>query len=230
MPPEEDRYIRTPLTGIIRKSPLDGLLAHAEKVEECIHLLKEDLEAYWEEDYARFDELAKKIGEAEHEADLIKSNIRAHLPRNVLLVVEKSHFLTCLREEDAILDYTEDVSIWLGFRKGKIPDEIKEEFFEHLERVIECVEAYERAIKEAKGIIGRTSREEGRKKVKDAIKETHRKEWEADEVERSLTKKIFELDMEPLAKFHLIKVVGLIGEIANHTENAGDWLRVMIAR
>ncbi len=230
MSPDEEKYIRIPITGVIRKSPFDGLLNHAEKVEECIILLREAVEAYWREDYDRFEKIADKIADVEHEADDIKANIRAHLPRNVRLVVDKSHFLTCLREEDAILDYAEDVSVWLRFKRQKIPDEIKKDFFDHLERVVECVDAYQRAVQEVKGVVGRTAREERRKKAKEAIYETHRKEWEADAIERRLTSDIFKLDADPLTIFHLLKVVELIAEIANHTENAGDWLRAMIAR
>ena len=231
---DEERYIRAPLTGLIRKSPFDGLLDHAEKVEECILLLKEGMEAYCREEYDRFEGISKRIAKVEHEADLIKGNIRAHLPRNVFLMVDKSHFLTCLREEDSILDYAEDASVWLSFRRDKIPNQIKDDFLEHLQRVVECVDAYQRAIKEIKGAIRKTSKEGKRDKVKEgikeAIKEVHRKEWEADTIEHKLTSAIFGLDADPLAIYHLLKVVELIGEIANHTENAGDWLRVMIAK
>lgn len=227
---KEEKYTRAPIAEIVRRSPLEGLLQHAEKVKECISLLRGGLEAYCNEDYDKFDKLADQVSELEHEADLIKGNIRAHLPKNIFMSIDKSTFLTCLREEDAILDYAEDVGIWLKFKRTRIPEEIKKDFLEHLDRVIECVDAYEKAIQRVKIVVSGRFKNREREKVKEAIKETHRKEWEADEIERRLTRDIFKLDLDVLSIFHLIKVVELIGEIANHTENAGDWLRVMVAK
>jgi hypothetical protein len=227
---KEEKYTRVPMAEIVRKSPFDGLLKHAEKVKECVSLLKEEMEAYCREEWDKFDKLVNEVAELEHEADLIKGNIRAHLPKSIFMPVDKSSFLTCLREEDAILDYAEDAGVWLKFKRTKIPEEIKDDFLKHLIRVIECVEAYERAIKGVKRLVRGTFRKKERIKAKEAIKEAHRKEWEADEIERRLTKQIFKLELDPLSIFHLIKVVELIGDIANHTENAGDWLRVMIAK
>jgi hypothetical protein len=224
------KFTRTPMAEIVRRSPFDGLLSHNEKAKECISILKDAMEAYCDEEWERFEELTNKIIKIEHEADLIKGNIRAHLPKSIFMPVDKSAFLDCLREEDAILDYAEDASVWLKFKRNVIPNEFREDFLKHLEKVIECVNAYDNAVKEVKALVRGAVRQKDREKAKQAIKETHRKEWEADEVEKRLTKNIFSADLDPLSIFHLIKVVELIGEIADHAENAGDRLRMMFAK
>jgi hypothetical protein len=227
---KKEKYTRAPVAEIVRRSPFDGLLKHAEKVKECVSLLKEGMEAYCREEWDRFDKLADRVAELEHEADLIKGNIRAHLPKSIFMPVDKSHFLNCLREEDAILDFAEDAGVWLRLKRTEMPEELKADFLEHLTKVIECVEAYESAVGGIKRLVRKTFRKEERIKAKKAIKDAHRKEWEADELERRLTKRIFKLDLDPLSIYHLLRAVEIIGEIANHTENAGDWVRVMIAK
>jgi uncharacterized protein Yka (UPF0111/DUF47 family) len=45
-----------------------------------------------------FQSWQKKVSEIEHEADIIKGNIRNHLPSSILIPVDKGRFLWALRE------------------------------------------------------------------------------------------------------------------------------------
>lgn len=217
------------LFKVFRQSPFDGLIKHAAKVKECVKVLREAIEVYLDGDFNRFDEMAKEVSKLEHEADLIKANIRSHLPKWIFMPVDKSQFLMLLKEQDAILDFAEDALVWLSFRKTKIPHEIRKDFSDHLNKVLETVDALESVINNIHEIITGLPKKE-RKELKDLVKEIHRKEYEADQIEMKLTKKLFSLGLDPLAVFHLSKVFDLIDQIANHTENAGDWVRAMMAR
>lgn len=217
------------LFKVFRKSPFDGLIKHAAKIKECIQVFRDAIKAFCAEDFDRFDDLAKKVSKLEHEADLIKANIRAHLPKWIFMPVDKAQFLMLLKEQDAILDFAEDALIWFSFRKTKIPEEIKEDFSLHLSKVLETVDALEKVINNIHEIIAGLPKKE-RKELKDLVKDIHQKEWEADQIEMRMTKKLFNLDLDPLAIFHLSKAFDLIDQIANHTENAGDWVRAMMAR
>jgi len=91
------------------------------------------------------------------------------------------------------------------------------------------VDALETVINHIHEIIAGLPRKE-RKELKDLVKEIHRKEWEADQIEMRMAKKLYSLDLDPLTIIHLSKTFDLIDQIANHTENAGDWVRAMMAR
>jgi hypothetical protein len=222
-------HARIPILNALRKSPFDGLLQHAGKVKECIKAFSLAVEHYCDEEYEEFDRLKEKVSELEHEADLIKGNVRAHLPKGIFMPVDKGDFLMCLREQDSILDYAEDAVLWLSFRKTKIGERIKEDFLNHLYKVVESVETLEKAMDNIRDLVS-SFRGKKREEIKKMIKEVHQKEWEADEIERKLTKEIFEMDLAPMESFHLLKVVDLIAQIANHAENAGDRARAMIAK
>jgi uncharacterized protein Yka (UPF0111/DUF47 family) len=70
-----------------------------------------------------------------------------------------------------------------------------------------------------------------RDRVKDVIHDLRQKEFESDQIERTLKSDIFTLTVEdPSTTFHLIRLIEYIGEVSNHAENAGDMMRAMIAR
>jgi predicted phosphate transport protein (TIGR00153 family) len=229
---KEDKYARMPVATTLRKSPFEGLYMHADKVRECIAAMQRALQYYTDGKYEDFKELVNKVSELEGEADQIKGNIRNHLPRSIFMPVDKSYFLMLLREEDAILDYAEDATLWLELRRTPIPESIKAEFMAHADKVVECVGILQKAMENLRDVLETSFSKKEREQTKILIYEIHKKEFEADEIERSLTKKIFALEKEldPISIFHLVKVVDLIAQIANHAENAGDRIRAMIAK
>ena len=223
--------MRQPILGVLRKSPFTGLLKHAEKVKECIATLEKVVFSYCNEDYQKFEEYVKKVRELEGEADLIKGNTRNHLPKFIFLPVDKSDLLMLLRENDAILDHAEDVAVLMGMRYTKIPEDIKEDFLELTNRVIETAECLEVALNHLRELLESSFVGKARTETKKRIYEIHQKEHEADLVEFNITKKIFNsVDLDPISVIHLLKIVHRMGKIADHAENAGDRIRSMIAK
>ena len=229
---KKGKYARMPVANTLRKSPFEGLYMHADKVRECIATMQRALQYYTDGKYEDFKELVTKVSELEGEADQIKGNIRNHLPRSIFMPVDKAYFLMLLREEDAILDYAEDATLWLELRRTPIPESIKAEFMAHADKVVECVGVLQKAMENLRDLLETSFSKKEREQTKILIYEIHKKEFEADVIERSLTKKIFALEKEldPISIFHLVKVVDLIAQIANHAENAGDRIRAMVAK
>ncbi|MDD5454277.1 MAG: TIGR00153 family protein [Candidatus Ratteibacteria bacterium] len=221
---------RIPIVGALRTSPFDKLLEHARKIKECVAVLKDCITTYCEGNYEESEKLSEKVMALEHEADLIKGNITAHLPKTILLPVDTGVFLRLLSEQDSILDFAEDTVVWLHFRKTKVPKEIKDDLLNHLYKVIECIESFEKVIIHVKEIVSFASSEKLRDKIKETIKEVHLKEWEDDQIGNAFAKKTFNLSIDPLSIYHLLKLGNLIGQIAKHAEHAADRVRDMIAR
>ena len=224
---------RAPVGNTYRKkSPFAGLFEHMSKVRECISLLRDGVLRYIDGDYEDFHEVAEKVSELEHEADLIKGNIRAHLPRSILMPVDKRYFLWVLREEDAILDHAENLAQLLDLRHTPIPDELKEDFKEHMDKVAETVEEMERAVENVRDLIETSFSGKEREESKKYIHNVHKKEWEADQIRYRITEKIYKLEdkLSPMDEYHLLKIVDWIDDIADHAENVADWLRAMIAK
>lgn len=230
---EGKNHFRSPLSDTFRKkSPFDQLLNHMCKVTECIKLLGAGLINYYKGNYEGFSELAKKVSIIEHEADLIKANLRGHLPSSLLMPVDKGKFLWALREQDKILDHAEKLVTMLDMRHTKIPKPLQQLFIEHSMLVVETVDAMEEAVSSICDLIATSFVKKQRETTKDLIKKVHDKEWAADQKKYGVTVGIYKMEkkLAPMDVYHLLKIADWVDDIADHAENVADWLRSMIAR
>ncbi|MBN1280511.1 MAG: TIGR00153 family protein [Candidatus Thermoplasmatota archaeon] len=230
---KDKEHFRVPLSETYRrKSPFDQLLDHMGKVRECIHLLGDGLIKYYTGDYQGFSELSERVSTFEHEADIIKGNIRNHLPNSLLMPVDKGRFLWALREQDAILDHAENLTQMLDMRHTKIPKELQALFIDHARLVMETVKAMENAVQNIRDLIESGFVKREREQTKTFIHKVHEKEYNADQKKYELTKAIYALEkkLDPMDEYHLLKIADWVDDIADHAENVADWLRSMIAR
>jgi len=230
---EEENHFRAPVQDTYRrKSPFGQLLNHMAKVRECIDILSDGLVRYYKGDYKDFSELAKKVSEIEHEADLIKSNLRNHLPSSLFMPVDKGKFLWALREQDAILDHAENLVMMLDMRKTKIPKKLQGLFIDHAKAVMRTVDTMEDAVCNIKDLVETSFVKRERDQTKEFIHKVHDNEWKADKIKFEMTKGIYDLEkkLDPMDVYHLLKIADWVDDIADHAENVADWLRAMIAK
>jgi predicted phosphate transport protein (TIGR00153 family) len=211
-------------------SPFEGLQEHAEKVKVCAWTFQQAIECYFSVKCERFEELRLEVIKLESEADAIKKNIRGHLPKGAIIPVDKSELFRYLREQDQVPDAMEDALDLISYRgEQKISNELAKDFFLLVDAVLDPVEDLSRMMAEARKYF-RNFSETQRDTVKAIIRDLAKKEHEADLLEESLKRKIFQLETDAVTVFHLFKLAEIIGSIADHAENAGDMMRAMIAR
>ena len=222
--------MRIPLLSLFITSPFDGLLEHAEKVKECAWSFQQAIECHFSKKCVTFEEFRQEVITLEREADDIKRRIRGHLPKGTLMPMDKFQLFRYLKEQDSILDTLEDALDWISYRpEPKIPKELTKDFLLLIDSNIDPIEEMSRMVSEAKKYF-ETFNETQRNLVKEIIRSLRHKEHEADTVEDRLKRRIFEVNLDPVSVFHLIRLVEIIGSIADHAENAGDMMRAMIAK
>jgi predicted phosphate transport protein (TIGR00153 family) len=229
------KHFRAPIFDTFRKkSPFQGLWEHAAKVQECIAALRETLDAFTANQHDKVPGLAATVSALELQADEIKSNIRNHLPANVRMPVDKPLFLQALAEQDRILDEAEDAAIWMSMRKTEVSPEIADGFRRLLAKVIETVDAYERAVANTHDLVETGFVKREREEQKQLIHRVHELEHETDVLSRELSALLLEPAAEkklgPIAVYHLLKLTLQLSKVADHAENAGDRLRAMLSR
>jgi predicted phosphate transport protein (TIGR00153 family) len=230
---KEKDHFRTPVADAYRrKSPFEQLIEHMCKVRESIDILGKGLIRYYKGDYKGFSEITEKISKLEHEADIIKGNLRNHLPSHLFMPVDKGKFLWALREQDAILDHAENLARMLDMRHTKIPKSIQDDFIEHIKIVVKTTVAMEEAVGNIRDLVETSFVKREREQTKEFIYKIHDFEREADKKKYEMTKGIYKLEkkLSPMDVYHLLKIADWVDDIADHAENVADWLRAMIAK
>lgn len=221
--------MRLLISSLFYESPFEGLQRHADKIKECAHIFKEAAVCHIDGECKEFDLLTEQVANLESEADAIKRNIRNHLPRGILMSVDKFQFLQYLREQDKVLDEVEEALFWLSFRPRSIPEEVSSDILYLVNAVIPPIEKLPDLVALATTFF-RHRTDEIRTQMKRIVRDIRHYEREADVLERELKYKIFASVKDALMVFHLIRLVDHIGSIADHAQNASDRMRTMIAK
>ncbi len=222
--------MRIPFMSMFITSPFAGVQEHAEKVKECAWTFQQAIECLLSKKCERFEQMRQEVVRLESEADAIKRRIRGHLPIGTLLPVSKFQLFRYLREQDGVLDAVEDVIDWISYRSEEgIPEFMQKDFILLVDAVIDPIEELSKMVEEARSYF-RTYNEGQRIKVKEIIRTLRQQEHEADIIEDTVKKSIFHNCSDAVTVFHMVRLVELVGSIADHAENAGDMMRAMLAK
>jgi predicted phosphate transport protein (TIGR00153 family) len=222
--------MRIPFISMFMTSPFEGLLEHAEKIKECVWAFQQAIECHITDQCESFEQFRQDVDDFESQADAIKRRIRGHLPKGTLMPVDKFELFRYLHEQDKVLDAVEDALDWISFRSEPgIPNALHKDFFLLIDAVINPVEEMCRMVSEARKYFTNFS-EKQRGLVKDIIHTLRQQEHEADKVEDAIKAKVLNMQIDPVTIFHMIRLAETIGSIADHSENAGDMMRAMLAR
>jgi len=218
------------ISKLFGKSPFEPLYQHMCKVKKCVDLIKPLMQAFFDEDFEKVTEITKKIFKAEHEADLMKKEIRINLPKGIFLPVARGDILRFLKEQDNIADATEDLAVLLAIRRMKVPTELKEELHSLVDDVIEAFDLTMKVSSEIKILAETSFGGAEAHKVMEMIEKIKIKEWEADKAQMRAAQKMFSLEdqLDPVSVMMWMNIFRELGNLANHAENTGDQLRIML--
>jgi predicted phosphate transport protein (TIGR00153 family) len=222
--------MRIPFLSLFVTSPFEGLLEHAEKVKECAWAFQQAIECHVSDRCRQFEERRREVSKLENQADNIKRRIRGHLPIGTLMPVSKFQLFRYLREQDQVLDAVKDALNWISYRSEPgIPPELEKYVFLLVDAVIDPLEELSRMVAGAK-LYFETYSEKQRVAVKEIIRRVRAQEHAADKAEAEIKQRVFNMDIDPVTVFHMVRLAETIGSIADHAENAGDMMRAMLAR
>ena len=83
---------------------------------ECVKFVKPMFEAVRDGQYDGLQEIAKQVFKAEHEADIVKDEIRRTIPKRFFLPVYRGDLLGYLKLQDDMADSVEDVAVLLTIK------------------------------------------------------------------------------------------------------------------
>ncbi len=217
--------------SIFGRSPFGPLVDHARKVHECVALVRSVAEAILAEDAERLEKLHKQVSKLEYEADHIKDQVRDNLPHRYYLPVGRDDLAKFLSSMDKIADDAEDFAVMATFRPLRLPEELHAEFLALADKVVavsECLLGVAEHIADFQkgGFAGPDSEE-----VLNRIAEVCQMEYESDKINCRLARHAYGMmDIDPVTLMLFEKLCRSLGKLADHAENVGKNLRLMITR
>lgn len=220
------------IAELFGKSPFGPLVEHTNKVNETVRDVRPLVEAFLDERYDEVEVLYERISKLEHKADVIKREVRNHLPKSLFLPVDRGDMLKFLKEQDAIADTAEDIAVLLTVRRTRVPPALREGILALTDKVIEVSETLVEAAGELKNLQEASFKGKGAEQVIELIERVSQGEYEADCIQTDVSRMLYdhETEVDPISVYFIMKLFRLLGEIANHAENTGDNLRMMLAK
>ncbi len=218
------------ILSLFGRSPFAPLKSHMEKVGTCVHQIPLLFAALEKKDMKELERIAALISEYEHQADLMKNDIRNHLPKSLFLPIDRSHLLEILAIQDNIADAAEDVAVLLTLKTMEMLPSFKSDFIAFLNKNIESFDGTLLIIKEMHELLESSFGGLEAEKVKSMVDEVAFKEHEADLIQRKLLKSLFKAENEmSYGTFHLWqKIFEAVASISNLSEKLAYRVRMTL--
>ena len=222
-----------PIASLLGSSPFKPMQAHMRVVIECAEEVPGLFDALIAGDQAGLGATKDRIFAKEAEADELKNDIRAHLPKSIFMPVDRRDFLEVLNMQDSIADTAQDIAGLMSERDMSLPagmaaDDVKA-------FVNRCVDTAKQAlaiVEELDELIEMGFRGKEAGKVEEMVGRLNQIEDETDEMGMNLARALFakEDDMKPVSVIFWYQMIQWIGDIADYAEKVGDRMRLLIAR
>ena len=219
------------LDKLFGESPFKHVVEHARKIYECVGLIRRIADGIIVGDMDRVKELQHQMSKTEYEADQLKDRVRQHLPTRFFLPVARDDILDMVRQLDRMADDAEDFAVVATFRKVFLPPEIQSEFLALVDKVVQVSDMMLSLAEHMAQLQKDSFSGSGADDVLEKIQQVCHMEWETDKLSRVLARKYYSMEgMDAVSIILLDKMSHALTSIADHAENVGKNLRLMILR
>jgi len=215
---------------LLGRSPIGPMQEHMRVVVECAREVVPLIDSMASGDVSAVRDRRAAIDDLEHQADDIKNEIRNHLPRRLMLAMERRDMLEVLDNQDSIADVAQDIAELADQRSMQLPADLVEPFKALTLRVVAACEQAGRVIDELDQLIetGFSGRETAR--VEEMIAELGRIETETDDLQDHACRVLFAMESElGVATVYWHQLILWIADMADYAERVGNRLRLLIA-
>lgn len=220
-----------PMAALFGKSPFKPMQEHMRIVLECVSEVPALFQALVDGDQAKLEAEKDLIFEKEHNADLLKNELRGRLPKSILMPVDRRDLLDVLGMQDSIADTAQDIAGLLVERQMEVPEGMGEPLMKLVNRCVDTCQQAGKIIEELDELVAMGFRGREANQVEDMVAELNRIEDETDEMGMQLTRTLFaqEDSIKPVSVMFWYQLIQWIGDLADYAEKVGDRLRLLIA-
>lgn len=213
-------------------SPFKPLQAHMKVVGECVSEVPALFEALINNDKAGVEKAKDAIFDKEHAADLLKNQLRTHLPKSLFMPVDRRDLLSVLDMQDSIADTAQDIAGLLVERDMAVPADMVDDLRTLVQRCVDTVAQSAAIVGEVDELVETGFRGMEAARVEEMVEKLNLIEDETDKLGMSLARTLFaqEDSMSPVSVIFWYQLIQWIGDLADFAEKVGDRLRLLIAR
>lgn len=223
--------LKSSITRIFGKSPVQPLQTHIEKVFECVSSLDPFFDSVFSEDWDKVGTIRHQIARLEGEADVLKKEIRLNMPKGIFLPVSRRDLLEVLTMQDKIANKTKDIAGVIFGRKLTFPAEIQKPFIEFIETsTAACAQAV-KTVNELDELLETGFRGAELELVETMIHKLDEIEHETDRIQVDIRNRLLEIekDLPPIDVMFLYKIIDSTGDLGDLAQRVGSRLELMLA-
>jgi predicted phosphate transport protein (TIGR00153 family) len=215
---------------LVGRSPIGPMQEHMKAAVACAREIEPLIEAMVIGDDEAIAAQRSKIDDLEHVADRIKHEIRGHMPRRLMMAMERRDMLEILDCQDSIADVTQDIAELVDQRRMHLPARLAEPVRALGRRVVATCEKAQRLIDELDELIETGFGEREVARVEDMLDQLGEIESETDVLLDQAARAVFDMEDElGIGTVYLHQVLLWIADIADFAERVGNRLRLLIA-
>lgn len=221
-----------PLANLFGRNPFKALQEHMRAVRRCVDEVPGLFEALAAKDRDRIEQIKERIFEAEAQADLVKNQLREHLPRSLFMPVNRGDLLEILDLQDSVADVAQDIAGLLVERNMEIPEPMVASLIPFVEECVKVCHQAGNIIEQLDELLEMGFRGRGVTRVEEMIHQLNLSEDVTDEMGMALARLLFqhEDEMNPVSVIFWHRLLEWIGDLADYAEKVGNRLRLLIAR
>ena len=223
---------KNPIAGLFGKSPFKPTQKHMEAVEQCAAECVPLFEALIAGEGDQLTASRDRIFELENDADGIKNQIRAHLPKSLMMPIDRRDLLDLLHAQDSIADTAQDVAGLVTIRDLEIPGIFRDKLLPFVQCNVDAVGQCKEVIGLLDELLEMGFRGREVDQVEEMVGKLSEIETDSDNQGIELTGLLFQHGdaMSPPTFFLWYELFQKLGDIADYAEDVGDRLRLLVAR
>lgn len=221
--------VRT-VAKLFGRSPFVPLQVHLEKVTECVDAVATLLDGMSSGTAGDIEQAATAVSKLEHEADLVKNDIRNSLPRGLFLAIDRGQLLEILSLQDSIADQAEDIAVQLSIKPLDVPSSLAEQFEGFVHRNIDSFHKVSEVMREVDELIESGFGGPEATRVESMIDEVAQMEHEVDVLQRDLMRGVYAAeDTLSTGEFHgWMRLLHEVGSLSNLSEKLANRVRMLL--
>ena len=220
-----------PLMQLFGQSPFKPLQEHVRIAIQCANEVPVLFKEVKDGNEKEVEACRVSIYQLENQADEIKNELRAHLPKSLFMPVDRRDLLEILDLQDSIADTAQDIAGMMVVRPMSLPDLVYEPLMELTHQCVSVCNHLGAVMEEFDGLLETGFRGAESEKVLIMLDQLNEKETQTDIQAIKVMKLLFENEEEigSVSTIMWDRVIHWVGDLANYSERAGNRHRLLLA-